>query len=559
MVFLALSLWIAAASPTQRSGPPQAVPQAPSDQYPSEEALRRYAQGRLLEEEDEPTAALSEYYRAFHMDTRSVRTAQRLSEVSARLGDAQQSLEFAEKALAIDPGSARALWLKGGALFNLGHAPEALASLQAAVAADSEQTEYLSTLARVAEGLDRQDIAARAWRGVVGIDDRDGEAWFRLAAAEARSARFEAAKRALAEAVSENPDRPGALFLEGWIEEGLGNAARAITLYQQHLKLHPRDDATRRRLVGLLADARRSSEAYREAQIVSRTRPGDAEAIGVEADLAFKVGQTTGAGQALERLARLAPDDPENVRQRVEVLARNKRGRDAIQLAESWAAGHPGDVRGTMLVARARFLSGDREGGLADARKAVTIAPDSLAPRVLLGRFCQVAGRWDEASDVWREIRRRDPTRTGVGLDLAYCREQAGDLSGAEQAARDVLHVEPDDPRALNFLGYLLADHNLKLDEAETLIRKAIEQEPDNGAYVDSMGWVHFRLGRFDEARKELERAASLTGSDPVVCEHLGDVYKQLQLNDLAREQYKKSLAADHTNTRVRSKLDGLR
>ena len=92
-----------------------------------------------------------------------------------------------------------------------------------------------------------------------------------------------------------------------------------------------------------------------------------------------------------------------------------------------------------------------------------------------------------------------------MGLDLAYCREQAGDLSGAEQAARDVLHVEPEDPRALNFLGYLLADHNLKLDEAETLIRKAIEQEPDNGAYVDSMGWVHFRLGRFDEARKELE------------------------------------------------------
>src|SRR2546427_530665 len=106
MVFLALSLWIAAASPTPRSGPPQAVPQAPSDQYPSEEALRRYAQGRLLEEEDEPTAALSEYYRAFHMDTRSVRTAQRLSEVSARLGDAQQK----PAARASKPPSAR--WQK---------------------------------------------------------------------------------------------------------------------------------------------------------------------------------------------------------------------------------------------------------------------------------------------------------------------------------------------------------------------------------------------------------------------------------------------------------------
>src|SRR5262249_29133349 len=157
-----------------------------------------------------------------------------------------------------------------GALFNLGRANEALASLEKAVAADSEQTEYLSTLARVAEGLDRHDIAARAWRGVVDLDDRDGEAWFRLAAAEARSARFEAAKHSLGEAVGENPDGPGALFLEGWIEEGLGNGARAITLYQEHLKLPPRDDATRRRLVGLLADAGRSADAYREAQTVSR-------------------------------------------------------------------------------------------------------------------------------------------------------------------------------------------------------------------------------------------------------------------------------------------------
>jgi len=555
MVFMVLSLWLAAATSAPRSGPPQ----APSDRYPSEEALQRYAQGRLLEEEDEPSAALSEYFRTLHLDTHSARAAQRVSEVSARIGDASQSLEFAEKALAIDPGDARSLWLKGGALFNLGRPSQSLEFLEAAAAADSERTEYMATLARVAEGLDRHDIAARAWRGVVAIDDRDGEAWFRLAAAEARNARFEAAKRALAEAVAENPDRPGTLFLEGWIEEGLGNGPRAISLYQEHLKLHPRDDATRRRLVGLLSDAGRYSESYREAQIVSGMRSRDPDALAIEADLAFKAGQSADAGRALERLKSLGPDDPENVRQRVEVLARNKRGRDAIQLAESWSTAHPGDVRGTMLVARARFLAGDRQAGLAEARRAVSMAPDSLAPRLLLGRLSQIDGKWDEASAAWSEVLRRDPSRQGVGLDLAYCREQAGDLPGAERAARDVLGAEPADPRALNFLGYLLADHNLKLDEAEILIQKAVDQEPDNGAYVDSMGWVYYRLGRLEEARKALERAVVLTGGDPVVCEHLGDVYKQLQLIDLAREQYKKSLAADRSNTRVRSKLDGLR
>src|SRR5262249_21057511 len=145
---LALSLWIAAATAPPRPAPPP----TPSDQYFSEEALRHYAQGRLLEEEGERAGALSEYVRGLCGDARSAHGAQRLSEVAARLGDARQSLEFADKALEIDPANARALWLKGGALFNLGRAPEALEFLEAAVAADSEQTEYMATLARVAEG-----------------------------------------------------------------------------------------------------------------------------------------------------------------------------------------------------------------------------------------------------------------------------------------------------------------------------------------------------------------------------------------------------------------------
>ncbi|HEY2956387.1 MAG TPA: tetratricopeptide repeat protein [Candidatus Eisenbacteria bacterium] len=551
-----MSLLIAAAaSSAPRSGPLQ----APDGQFPSEEALRRYAQGRLLEELGQPRDALSEYYRALLLDTRSLATARRLSEVEARVGDANQSLEFAERALAIDAGDARSLWLKGTALFNLSRGPEALKVLEAAVAADSGRTEYLVALARVGEELDRYDVVARAYRRVVDLDDEDGEAWFQLAAAEARMGHFEVAKHALGEAVAANPERPGALFLEGWIEEGLGDDRRAIDLYREHLKINQRDLTTRRRLIRLLADAKRYPEAYRESQVVSKARPADADALAAEADLAFKAGHAAEAGKTLERLASLAPDDPENVRERVEVLARNKRIRDAVALADSWESRHGGDYRGPMLAARAHFLAEERDKAVEEARRAVALAPDSLAPQIMLGRLHQLAKHWDEASEVWSGIHRAHPALLPVTLDLAYCREQAGDLVGAEKVAREALDSQPQNASALNFLGYLLADHNVKLEEARGLIQKAVDQEPDNGAFVDSMGWVYYRLGLLADARQQLERAVQLTGGDAVVCEHLGDVYKDMRLIELARQQYRRSLAGDGSNVRVRSKLDELR
>ena len=143
--------------------------------------------------------------------------------------------------------------------------------------------------------------------------------------------------------------------------------------------------------------------------------------------------------------------------------------------------------------------------------------------------------------------------------DLAACREKPGDLAGAEAAVRDVLRREPDNPTALNVLGYLWADHNRNLGQAVELIARALAQDPDNGAFLDSLGWAYYRLGRLGDAQVQLERAARLTGGDPVVLEHLGDVYNDLALKDLAREQYRQCLAGDPANGRVRAKLDSLR
>ena len=91
----------------------------------------------------------------------------------------------------------------------------------------------------------------------------------------------------------------------------------------------------------------------------------------------------------------------------------------------------------------------------------------------------------------------------------------------AEQAFRQVLQINPTNSMALNYLGYMLADRNLHLEEALTLIKHAVELDPQNGAYLDSLGWAYFRLGNYDQAEENLRRAADKTPADPTVQDHI--------------------------------------
>jgi len=530
---------------------------ADPSRFRSADALRHYVQGRLLEERGETDAATEQFYHVLVSDPHGAAAARHVSELAARSGDPVRSLEFARRALAIDSTDARARWLEGVALFQQNQREPALASLIAATRLDSSSAEYLQALAHVAQEMGRFDLQEDALRRLIDLRDDDGEAWFQIAALSARRGHFAAADSALDEAARLNPDRPGIDFLRGWVDESLGRDSLAISAYRRHLAAHEGDQATRRRMVTLLARQRRFSEAYHEAGLVSRANEGDADALLVEAELAFSAGATD-AGRALAtRLEREHGEDLPLITRLVAVLVRENRTQDALALADRWAAAHPGDYHGPLLQARAALLAQQNSQALARAHTALSLAPDSLETREMLARVYQSQKKWGQAESVWVEAGRRFPDVDRIPLQLSYCREQKGDIDGAVSAVRDLLQREPDNAEALNSLGYLFADHNRDLHEAEKMIARALEQEPDNGAFLDSMGWVHFRLGKVTQARTELERAVELTGGDPEICEHLGDVYKQLGLNDLARQLYRRSLQRDNSNTRVRAKLEG--
>ena len=145
---------------------------------------------------------------------------------------------------------------------------------------------------------------------------------------------------------------------------------------------------------------------------------------------------------------------------------------------------------------------------------------------------------------------------------------ERGDHDRSEEMLLRILNDSPDDPHANNDLGYLWADQEKNLLQAEKMIRKAVDAEPQNTAYMDSLGWVLFKLNKAEEPRETLKQASQQPdGDDPVIWDHLGDVYFQLKQSDQAKSSWEKSVdllkKAQEPDTeqidQIRKKIDQIR
>jgi len=137
---------------------------------------------------------------------------------------------------------------------------------------------------------------------------------------------------------------------------------------------------------------------------------------------------------------------------------------------------------------------------------------------------------------------------------LGFVFEKLDDIDSAEYAYRRVLDLDTLSANTYNALGYLFAEHNKNLKEAEMLINKAIALDSLNGYYIDSLGWLYFRLGSLNRAKEVLIKAIKYA-QDPIIFEHLGDVYEKLGDREKATEMWQKSLELDPENEEVKKKL----
>jgi tetratricopeptide (TPR) repeat protein len=134
--------------------------------------------------------------------------------------------------------------------------------------------------------------------------------------------------------------------------------------------------------------------------------------------------------------------------------------------------------------------------------------------------------------------------------------ERQGDYAEAEKYFEKCLQLAPNFTEAMNYLGYMWAEHGMKLERARELIEKAVQAEPKNAAFLDSLAWVLFKLDQTKEALPYALQAAEMSEApDATLYDHIGDIYAALKEMDKAREAWRKSLSVE-PNEEVRKKLD---
>jgi Tfp pilus assembly protein PilF len=113
----------------------------------------------------------------------------------------------------------------------------------------------------------------------------------------------------------------------------------------------------------------------------------------------------------------------------------------------------------------------------------------------------------------------------------------------AEEQFKKVLAISPKSAPVLNYYGYMLGDLGIRLDEAEALVQRALKEEPFNGAYLDSLGWIYFKENKFDAAEAALRKAVGRESHDATIHSHLGDLFAKTGRSELAAAEWEKSLA----------------
>ncbi len=274
----------------------------------------------------------------------------------------------------------------------------------------------------------------------------------------------------------------------------------------------------------------------------------------IEINLALLYQRTRQFDKAVElfrAVIRKNPDDEIAKLRVVYALKDAGRFKEALSLSEQLLKGtisqtyeeHPNKTY--LVVAHAQMLSANDQLEKAAALLNNQIAQSS-SPEELYLAASQLYVDHENHKEAERMIREgmfRFPDSRRMQFQLGAVYEGQGKLEETEAVFQSILKEHPQHAGVLNYLGYMLADRGLRLLEALGYINKAVEIEPHNGAYLDSLGWVYFKLNQLELAETNLLLALKLTDNDPTIHDHLGDLYSKLKQYDRARTYYRHSLS----------------
>lgn len=186
---------------------------------------------------------------------------------------------------------------------------------------------------------------------------------------------------------------------------------------------------------------------------------------------------------------------------------------------------------------------------------AISVLPDDYRVNAILGIAFSRLGRNEDAVRVLEHAHTINPKDMTALSQLALVYDNLKMFSNSDSLYEEALRIEPDNHLILNNYAYSLADRNVKLPRALTMAQKAVEAQPENQSYLDTMGWVYYRMDRYDEAETYVKKAIDLGNANAVLYEHLGDIYAKMHETQKAIEQWNIALQLDEQNEALREKI----
>jgi tetratricopeptide (TPR) repeat protein len=508
--------------------------------------------GRLYRLSNDMPKAEAELNTAIKIDPNSEEAVTTLAMLYTDEGDTAHAL----KVLSSIPDSARSAKLYsalGAAYEQRKEYKNAIDSYKHAIVLDRDNLDAIRGLAENYLNDGQLEAALEQYKVISDSNPEDAQTYVRIAEIYRRQAKYDLALENLKHADTLIPDTAEVPYSMAAVYQAQGRYDEAAKLLQDLLK-----------------------KTEKSSEIGTSQTDRNNRAIFIER-LGMVYREQENYTAAVETFRKMLTLGDENARsgyqEIIDTYRDSKQWPQATAAAKEAVQKLPND-RDLRMVLDAQLADmGDFDQAVADIKGMLKGGPEDRDVHLRLAIIYTRAKRWNDAEQSLAKAEQL----SGKPDDKAYVSFLRGDLyqrqkmfDQADSEFRKVLAVTPPtDPQAaatLNYLGYMNADRGVKLEESLNYIKQALTFEPNNGAYLDSLGWAYFKLGKYDMAEENLNKAAVHMGSDPTVQEHLGDLYQKtgrLKLAashwDRAVQEWNKTVPAEQDSeafAKVQQKLD---
>jgi tetratricopeptide (TPR) repeat protein len=510
--------------------------------------------GRDLEAEGQLQEALETYTRALSKDPESVYLLKRVAELSARQNRLSDAVVYAERALELEPDN-QGVRLFLGTLYRF---RKDVASAERVLRDESGQLvnddAALLLFGIYADNRRLSDARALAeWMIDTHPDELRG--YFALADAHEKLGDPAASEATLRAGLERHP---GELALYAALAQSRrmrGDRVGEIAVYREVLEIHPQHRATLQALAEAQIALERTDEAVETLAILESLYPGDLRARLRLAFVEFERGNFTAAADRFELALEQNPEEYEVVYFLGVVRRRLGEEDAAIAAFDRIPPSHDRYAEARTQIAGIYEHRGEFERAIEEVEEARE-AHESRPLDLYLASLRAKNGDLEGALAFLQRLLDAAPDDAEILYNIGVIHGEAKQIDEAIRYMQIVLGMNPDHAGALNYVGYTWAEQGTNLDQAEAMISRALEIRPDDGYITDSLGWVYFMRARpllergdveagrilLDRAVDELQRAAELTGGDPVISEHLGDAYLLLEDKERALSMYEEAL-----------------